>query len=99
MAWLERHPCWIFHFTPTSGSWLNAVENFFSTLTRQPPSIKVVHRQGSAERPAEGLGLWSERLDVLTQPLIGAIEKVIGHVLRIAACLSLAAERFGDLSD
>ena len=34
-AWLERHPRWIFHFTPTSGSWLNAVENFFSALTRR----------------------------------------------------------------
>ena len=26
-AWLARHPRWTFHFTPTSGSWLNAVEN------------------------------------------------------------------------
>jgi transposase len=34
-AWLERHPRWTFHFTPTSGSWLNAVENFFSVLTRR----------------------------------------------------------------
>jgi transposase len=34
-AWLERHPRWTFHFTPTSGSWLNAVENFFSALTRR----------------------------------------------------------------
>ena len=34
-AWLERHPHWVFHFTPTSGSWLNAVENFFSVLTRR----------------------------------------------------------------
>ncbi len=34
-AWLERHPRWIFHFTPTSASWINAVEGFFSTLTRQ----------------------------------------------------------------
>jgi transposase len=34
-AWLKRHPRWRFHFTPTSGSWLNAVETFFSTLTRQ----------------------------------------------------------------
>jgi transposase len=34
-AWLERHPRWVFHFTPTSGSWLNAVENFFSALTRR----------------------------------------------------------------
>jgi transposase len=34
-AWLERHPRWTFHFTPTAGSWLNAVESFFSTLTRR----------------------------------------------------------------
>jgi transposase len=34
-AWLERHPRWTFHFTPTSGSWLNAVETFFSALTRR----------------------------------------------------------------
>ena len=25
-AWLARHPRWTFHFTPTSASWLNAVE-------------------------------------------------------------------------
>ena len=30
LAWLSRHPRWTFHFTPTSASWLNAVENFFS---------------------------------------------------------------------
>ena len=34
-AWLDRHPRWTFHFTPTSGSWLNAVETFFSALTRR----------------------------------------------------------------
>ena len=34
-AWLARHPRWTFHFTPTSASWLNAVENFFSVLTRR----------------------------------------------------------------
>ena len=34
-AWLARHPRWIFHFTPTSASWLNAVETFFSALTRR----------------------------------------------------------------
>src|SRR5918998_204202 len=34
-AWLARHPRWTFHFTPTSGSWLNAVETFFSALTRK----------------------------------------------------------------
>ena len=34
-AWLERHPRWTFHFTPTSCSWLNAVEGFFATLTKR----------------------------------------------------------------
>ena len=34
-AWLTRHPRWTFHVTPTSASWLNAVEGFFSTLTRR----------------------------------------------------------------
>ena len=34
-AWLIRHLRWTFHFTPTSSSWLNAVENFFSALTRK----------------------------------------------------------------
>jgi hypothetical protein len=35
LAWVARHPRWIFHFTPTSASWLNAVETFFSKMTRQ----------------------------------------------------------------
>jgi transposase len=34
-AWLQRHPRWTFHFTPTSCSWLNAVEGFFAKLTKQ----------------------------------------------------------------
>jgi transposase len=35
LEWLADHPRWVFHFTPTSASWLNAVENFFSVITRQ----------------------------------------------------------------
>jgi transposase len=34
-AWLERHRRVTLHFTPTSGSWLNLVEAFFSIITRQ----------------------------------------------------------------
>ena len=34
-AWLTRHPRWVFHFTPTSCSWLNAVEGFFAKLTKR----------------------------------------------------------------
>ena len=34
-AWLAKHPRVTLHFTPTSGSWLNMVEVFFSIITRQ----------------------------------------------------------------
>src|SRR5687768_6478152 len=33
--WLARHPRWTFHFTPTSSSWLNAVEGFFAKLFKR----------------------------------------------------------------
>jgi transposase len=33
--WLAAHPRWTFHFTPTSCSWLNAVEGFFAKLTKR----------------------------------------------------------------
>lgn len=42
-AWLDRHPRWTFHFTPTSCSWLNAVEGFFAKLTRQRLRRGVFH--------------------------------------------------------
>lgn len=35
MEWLEKHPRFVFHFTPTSASWLNAVEGFFAKLTNK----------------------------------------------------------------
>ncbi len=35
IAWLARHPRFTFHFTPTSASWINAVEGFFATLTKR----------------------------------------------------------------
>ena len=34
-AWLDRHPRFVFHFTPKSASWLNAVEGFFAKLTKR----------------------------------------------------------------
>jgi transposase len=34
-AWLTKHPRITLHFTPTSRSWLNMVEIFFSIITRQ----------------------------------------------------------------
>ena len=33
--WMQRHPRFVYHFTPTSASWLNAVEGLFATLTKR----------------------------------------------------------------
>ena len=35
-GWLEKHPCFKLHFTPTSASWLNLVERFFAEITTKP---------------------------------------------------------------
>ena len=43
MQWLTRHPRWTFHFTPTSASWLNAVEGFFARLSMQRLKRGVFH--------------------------------------------------------
>ena len=34
-AWLARHPRFVFHYTPTSASWLNAVEGLFAKLQKR----------------------------------------------------------------
>jgi transposase len=33
--WLQRHPRYVIHFTPTSASWLNQVERFFAQITEK----------------------------------------------------------------
>jgi transposase len=54
-GWLERHPRWTFHFTPTSASWLNAVEGFFVTLKKRRLKRgvfrSVVDLQAAINRP------------------------------------------------
>jgi transposase len=35
LEWLAHHPRFVFHFIPTSASWLNAVEGLFATLTKR----------------------------------------------------------------
>jgi transposase len=41
--WLRRHPRWTFHFTPTSSSWINAVEGYFAKLTKRRLKRGVFH--------------------------------------------------------
>ena len=42
-AWLDRHQRFTFHFTPTSCSWLNAVEGFFARLAKRRLKRGVFH--------------------------------------------------------
>jgi transposase len=53
-AWLDRHQRFTFHFTPTSASWLNAVEGFFAKLSKRRLKRGVFHSvvdlQGAIKR-------------------------------------------------
>jgi len=42
-AWLDRHKRFTFHFTPTSCSWLNAVEGFFAKLAKRRLKRGIFH--------------------------------------------------------
>jgi transposase len=42
-AWLAKHPRFELHFTPTSSSWLNMVEIFFSKLTDKAIRRGIFH--------------------------------------------------------
>jgi len=62
--WLERNPRITLHFTPTSASWLNLVETFFSVITRQ-----AIHRGSFAsvkqltDRITTFIAAWNERCE------------------------------------
>jgi hypothetical protein len=49
--WLNRDGRWTFHLTPTSASWLNAVEGFFAKLTRRRLKRGVFRSIGQLQEP------------------------------------------------
>ena len=52
--WLKQHKNWTFHFTPTSASWMNAVERFFSRLSRQRPRHAIFNSLDECIAAIEG---------------------------------------------
>ena len=48
-TWLSAHANWTFHFTPTSSSWLNAVEGFFAKLTRRRLKVAILNSVAECE--------------------------------------------------
>src|SRR5947199_7425212 len=57
LAWLARHKRFLFHFTPTSCSWLNAVEGFFAKLSRRRLKRGVFRSSSISRRPSTGSSL------------------------------------------
>jgi transposase len=77
--WLADHPRWLFHFTPTSASWLNAVEGFFSSITRRQirrgvfKSVtdledairRYIHEHNKSSKPF----VWTQPADIILSKL------------------------------
>ena len=59
--WLERHPRFQLHFTPTSGSWLNMVERWFGELTTKKIKRGAHTSVSNLERDIrEWIATWNE---------------------------------------
>ena len=59
--WLERHPRFHLHFTPTSGSWLNMVERWFGELTTKKIKRGAHTNVPNLERDIrQWIELWNE---------------------------------------
>ena len=54
-AWLSKHPRFELHFTPTSSSWLNMVEIFFSRADRQGDPPRDLPQRPGPDRRDPGL--------------------------------------------
>jgi transposase len=87
--WLLRRPRYHLHFTPTSSSWLNLVERFFSALTEQQIR-RGVHRSTKAliaaiedyiaatnENPKPFV--WTKSADEILQSLGGYCARINGE--------------------
>jgi transposase len=85
LAWLEAHPRFHLHFTPTSASWLNAVESWFSQLERRAVRrgvfISVQALRDELRRFIEAHNKYSAKPFVWTKPA----HAILGSVARAKA--------------
>lgn len=85
--WLDKHPRFHFHFTPTSSSWLNLVERWFRELTDKRL------RRGTfttVEQLTEAIELWTEHWNDDPKPFIWhkTADEIIAKVKRGRAALT-----------
>jgi transposase len=65
--WLNRHPRFHIHFTPTSTSWLNMVERFFRDLTQNRLRRGVFH---DAEELIMAIGEYIDKHNQCPKPFV-----------------------------
>lgn len=77
--WLKRHPRFYLHFTPTSSSWLNLVECWFSELTTKrirrgsfknvKELIKVIKQYMESHNQNPKIFVWTASVESLLQKI------------------------------
>ena len=65
--WLNRHPRFHIHFTPTSSAWLNMVERFFRDLTQHRLRRGVFH---DAEELIMAIGEYIDKHNLSPKPFV-----------------------------
>jgi transposase len=80
-AWLDRHPRFRMHFTPTSSSWVNPVERWFGLLTDQMIR-RGVHK--SVQELEMDIKAWIADWNEHPRPFIWAksAEEILGSLAR-----------------
>lgn len=83
--WLRRHPRYQVHFTPTSSSWLNLVESFFSLVDRRVTRRGVHRSTASLEKDIKAFldahnddprpFIWTKTADEILESLARYCEK------------------------
>src|SRR3990172_3340580 len=80
--WLEKHPRFHVHFTPTSASWLNMVERFFRDITTArlrrgvfrsvPELIKAIEEYIALHNKNPNPFVWTAKANDILQKVIRA---------------------------
>ena len=85
--WLANHPRWVFHFTPTSASWLNAVEGFFSIITRRRIRRGVFKSVADLQ---EAIRRYIREHNKSSKPFVWTkpAETILAKLRRLPACIS-----------
>ena len=79
---------WHLHFTPTSSSWLNLVERWFSELTKR--RLRTRGRSPRSTTSIEAIELWAEHWNDDPKPFVWKkpAEEIIAKVKRGRAALA-----------